>query len=391
MKLPIPQEERGRTLSYITVVCVGILFAMVLLHLKQLGETATKVLGAAMPFIIGFAVALLLLPVVKRVEQFFTKLVFRRKPHPKLSRTLSVIIAFIALLALVAGFFAILVPQLIASITSILQYISHFDINRFVMRTTRSISGWLSGIHLLGIEGAELAAAWEETVAGFTANLSSNGSEEFVNYSSGLLSWILNYSSDLLNGVMTLSSGVYTVVLQLFIGLISAFYLLMDRETFCAQIKKILYATMGGKPVARAMLRLTKGSFTAPGEKAVKSLEFADILHPDVNEQPEKKNEELVVFLERLYTNGIDDLAKQTVQKLFAELATEKAKEMGARVVLSHDYRPVAADMAFTAMNYYLYISKSKAGEQYLDSLGGSQGASKEGSYYDNIFMLQAA
>lgn len=155
--------------------------------------------------------------------------------------------------------------------------------------------------------------------------------------------------------------------------------------------KKILYATMSGKPVARAMLRLTKGSFTAPGEKAVKSLEFADILHPDVNEQPEKKNEELVVFLERLYTNGIDDLAKQTVQKLFAELATEKAKEMGARVVLSHDYRPVAADMAFTAMNYYLYISKSKAGEQYLDSLGGSQGTSKEGSYYNNVFMLQAA
>ena len=154
--------------------------------------------------------------------------------------------------------------------------------------------------------------------------------------------------------------------------------------------KKIIYATMGGRPVARAMLRLTKGSFTAPGGRAVKSLEFADVLHPDAVE-PEKKSEELAVFLERLYTNGIDDLAKKTVQKLFAEQAAEKAKEMGARVVLSHDYRPVAADMDFTAMNYYLYISKSKAGEQYLDSLGGSQGASKEGSYYNNVFMLQAA
>lgn len=244
MKSLIPPEERGRTRSYIVVVCTGILLAMLLLHLGQVWNVIRTVLKAAMPFIIGFAIAFLLLPIVGRVEWFFNKLVFRRKPHPKLSRTLAVIIAFIVLLSLVAAFFAILLPQLITSISSILQYIAGFDITRFVTRTARSISRWLAGIHLLGIEGAELAAAWDEAVARFLANLSTNASAEFVNYSSSVLSLILNYSSGVLNGIMTLSGNIYTVLLQLFIGLISAFYLLMDKENFCAIFKKICYALL---------------------------------------------------------------------------------------------------------------------------------------------------
>ena len=43
---------------------------------------------------------------------------------------------------------------------------------------------------------------------------------------------------------MAISSTIYTVVFQLFVGLITAFYLLMDKERFCNQSKKICYATM---------------------------------------------------------------------------------------------------------------------------------------------------
>ena len=243
MKPLIPQEERGRTISYIVVVCTGILFAVLLLHLQDVWKVVSLLLNAAMPFIIGFAIAFLLLPVVAKVEWFFSKLVFRRKAHPRLSRVLGVVISYIVLLALITAFLVILVPQLIASISSILQYIAGFDLTRFVTRTSRSVSQWLTGIHFLGLEGAQLAAAWEEAVNRFLSNLSSSGSE-FVDYSSSVLKLILNYSSNVLNGLMTLSGGIYTVVFQLFIGMISAFYLLMDKEMFCARIKKSLYATL---------------------------------------------------------------------------------------------------------------------------------------------------
>ena len=243
MKPLIPPEERSKTISYIIVVCTGILFAVLLLHLGRVWKFISTLLNAAMPFIIGFGIAFLLLPVVSRVEWFFSHLVFRRKPHPKLSRTLSVIIAYVLLLALVAGFFVIMIPQLITSISSILQYIAGFDITRFVTRTSQSISQWLSGIHFLGVEGTQLASAWNESVANFLANPSNTGSD-IVDFSSGLLSLVLNYSSNVLNGIMTLSGNIYTVVFQLFIGLIAAFYLLMDKETFCALIKKTLYAAL---------------------------------------------------------------------------------------------------------------------------------------------------
>ena len=61
---------------------------------------------------------------------------------------------------------------------------------------------------------------------------------------------------------------------------------------------------------------------------------------------------------------------------------------LGAQLVLSLDYREVAAgDFAQTSLP--LYISASKAGGQYLDSLGGKAEVSSEGSYKKNIFLVK--
>ena len=43
---------------------------------------------------------------------------------------------------------------------------------------------------------------------------------------------------------------------------------------------------------------------------------------------------------------------------------------------------------AYVREKYYMYISASKNGEQYLDSLGGMAGASREGSYEKGYFLL---
>ena len=156
--------------------------------------------------------------------------------------------------------------------------------------------------------------------------------------------------------------------------------------------KKLLYATVNGKPAARAMLRLTKGREKTEKEKAQPSLEFADLTRSEGNSKQgfkaENTAEELVVFLERAYVSGVDPQTEQVIRRLFVTLAKQKAEELGAKIVLASDYRTNAAQMGFVAMNYHLYISKSKAGTQYLDSLGGSCGVSNEGCYKQNLFML---
>ena len=213
MKSLIPPEIRGRTLSNIIVVSVGIALAAIMLHIGQIWLGFKAVLNTLVPFLIGFAIAFLLLPIVGRVEGALNRFVFRRGSHPKLSRVLATIAAYIVFLALVSAFFAILVPQLVASITSIIQYVGSF-----ISSNREAINQLLLKYEFLSIEGEKLVIAWENVA-----------------------SQVMGYTSLLLDNLMAISNGVYTLVFQLLVGMIAAFYLLIDKEVFCAQVKKLCY------------------------------------------------------------------------------------------------------------------------------------------------------
>ena len=216
MKSLIPQDMRGKTLSNLFVVCAGVVLTITLMHLGQLWGALMKLIHAIMPFLVGFVIAFLLLPIVNRMEAFFNNLLFKRKPHPKLSRVLSTIIAYIVLLALLSGFFAILVPQLITSVKSILSYIANF-----ISSNRETINQLLVKYEFLSIEGEKLVIAWENVV-----------------------SQLMNYTSLLVDNLMAISSSIYTIVFQLFVGMIAAFYLLMEKEKYCAQVKKLCYSLL---------------------------------------------------------------------------------------------------------------------------------------------------
>lgn len=51
---------------------------------------------------------------------------------------------------------------------------------------------------------------------------------------------------------------------------------------------------------------------------------------------------------------------------------------MGVRLVLGIDYQ---GTQSFANYQYYIYISASKNGSQYLDSLGGIASVNKSGCY----------
>ena len=58
--------------------------------------------------------------------------------------------------------------------------------------------------------------------------------------------------------------------------------------------------------------------------------------------------------------------------------------------LMHNSYISNIQSMGFTAMQHYLYISKSKGGKQYLDSLGGSCNVTNEGSYRKEMVMMLA-
>ncbi len=81
---------------------------------------------------------------------------------------------------------------------------------------------------------------------------------------------------------------------------------------------------------------------------------------------------------------------REKVQAAFVDLAAQKADEMDVMLVLSRDYRD-SCGTGFAQTRYDIYISKSKAGRQYLDSLDGEAAVTKEGSYKANTFLIREA
>ena len=110
--------------------------------------------------------------------------------------------------------------------------------------------------------------------------------------------------------------------------------------------KKVLYGSYNGQFAFRAIIRLTKGAFSKmPVEK--QRLQFADIL-------------------------------------------LRKAKQLHAELVVSNSYKRFGLEeKKFIRAKYYMYISASKNGKQYLDSLGGMAEVSSEGSYGEGYFFLR--
>lgn len=148
--------------------------------------------------------------------------------------------------------------------------------------------------------------------------------------------------------------------------------------------KKLLMAYRHGRPVARAIIRLTKAN--PQGKSKTDSLEFADLLNP--SEPAETPKEHLVIFLERMYQEGISEQDVDQIRHAFIALVEEKAAELNALPYLSSNYSTAIGDLNYAAAPAHLYISKSKAGSQYLDSLGGENGPSDEGDYHRCCLLM---
>ena len=103
---------------------------------------------------------------------------------------------------------------------------------------------------------------------------------------------------------------------------------------------------------------------------------------------PVSGQEYLTLFLERLYISHVGPETEKQIKRGFIELTRRKSEELGAVLVLSIDYcGECGADFAQT--HFDIYISKSKAGIQYLDSLDGPATVTTEGSYKANTFLIR--
>ena len=152
--------------------------------------------------------------------------------------------------------------------------------------------------------------------------------------------------------------------------------------------KKIILIRKGDEIVARACIRLTKGAFQKPTELM---LSFADLAGENTTESGRIVSEKLVLFLEHIYTSGLKKSEETAAKEMVVALATQKAEELDAVAVLSNQYRGCYPSGRYVSAPIYIYISKSKNGRQYLDSLGGAAVTLAEEQYKQESFFVERA
>ena len=218
MKLPINREQHTKIMPHILVVTFALLLAFLLYNFKTVWNFVEKILGLASPFFSGFALAFLLGPPQRRIERFFARHIFRGKPHPKAARIFSCLLALLMLLAIIAVFLVIMLPQLIRSIESVIGIITNF------LRTnTATTSSWLNSLlvklDFLSVSGDELVVAWDNIVSNLLGNVNL-----------------------LLANIYLISSSILNFLYDSLVALITAFYILMDKDRLAGRVKKIGYS-----------------------------------------------------------------------------------------------------------------------------------------------------
>ncbi len=218
MKLPIDREQHTKIMPQILVVTFTLLLAFLLYNFKAVWSFISTFADLASPFFAGFALAFLLGPPQRRIERLFHNRIFRKKPHPKAARLLSCLLALLMLLAIISVFLVIMLPQLIRSIESVIGIITNF------LRTnTASTTSWLNNLlvklDFLSVSGDELVVAWDSIVSKLLGNVNL-----------------------LLDNIYLISSSILNFLYDSLVAIITAFYILMDKDRLAGRVKKIGYS-----------------------------------------------------------------------------------------------------------------------------------------------------
>lgn len=201
-------------LFYLCIGKIGIFFSMLGTLLK-----------AMTPILIGCFLAFVLNPIVNKFRIGFRSILvkmFKKTSDKKLMRisdVLAVIFALIFFLALIAAFFYILIPQLYESMNSLYNNIDKYseNISNFAKRFMKDNN-----------EKIELLNSY---LGGFEKNLKEVLAKTLL--------------PNMNNIVKTVSSGIIggiKMIFDILVGLIAAVYILMSKDTFSAQGKKVIYA-----------------------------------------------------------------------------------------------------------------------------------------------------
>ena len=230
----------GKTLLW--VIVLSALFVVTLINIGTVYASIKKIVSVFSFVLYGIIFAYLMNPTLKYVEKLFQKIFSKSNMTDrgvrKLSRILGALISLLVFFALVYGLLALVIPQIIDSLT---ETFSPENLQKYYDQITTWLRQTLKGTPLEGwMQQSDPLKVLQNWLAEKQENIMST-----------------------LGSVLTGAYGVGKVIFNMLIGVVVAMYLLISKERFIAQMKKLVVAVFKPRVANRVFEigRLTNRSF----------------------------------------------------------------------------------------------------------------------------------
>ena len=203
-----------KALPNLLIVLAGVLLYAFFSHFGEISRAAGATLGLLAPFLAAFGIAYLLAKPLGWIERRWLCGV----KSPRARRIAAVGIVYLLFLGLIAALVALLIPQLVASIRSLIAQGSAF--------LQRVLAEYGIGPDRIAGVLQSWEGIWDKAIAFLQAALPK------------LVGWSMSVGGFLVKALLALVASVY---------------LLYNKERFCSQCKRVLYALFSRRRVDGAL------------------------------------------------------------------------------------------------------------------------------------------
>jgi len=198
---------------YVCIVAAIAVAAFYLtINFKNAGSVIGNIQKILNPLIIGFIIAYLFNPLMCSFEGIISRFTERKKKHPALNRTLSIIITYLVYAVVILLIVWLIIPQVIVSYKDLLTKIEDY------------------------------IASLESFLRDLSQTFPFIDIEQMLTYIQDILSDSYLLIQSVTPYVTSFFAGLAEHLKNAFLGIVLSVYFLYSKERLCAQIKKTMYA-----------------------------------------------------------------------------------------------------------------------------------------------------
>ena len=222
MKFNFNRQHTTIAIYAFLVLAGAILFNGFFQNLDYFRKQVETIFNLLKPFVYGFGIAYILNPVLKKVEGRVLRPAMGKWAGDKAIRGISILVTYLLATGVLTLFFMIVAPQLVSSITGLV-----YKLSRYI----NSADVWLPTL-LNYFPEFDLPS----TISVYLQEYAKTIAEAAYRILTQSFPWLLN-----------LSTRFASVLLSVVVGVIVSIYMLIDKERFCAGLKRGWYALLPKK------------------------------------------------------------------------------------------------------------------------------------------------